>query len=414
MTTLITKTGHRKVTRAVNTASPFTWSDVSLTTNDTWRYEKSATRHSPRGRWRPPLPYSIVIEEGDNKIVNCDGSYVQWNGSSVDKTVRTGCVVDTSYYTPLPARPAQLQNYAVTKALERLKAQDVNYAQAIGERAQTARLMGDTCRRLVKVVKACHRMDLQSAILALNVGGIAPRKPRRRRRNRMKPTTPFDMWLELQYGWKPMLSDFYATLDAFALRESRADRLTAHVTGKSMSSESFSQTKRLADGANYVDVTKSCYVDHKVFVRLDYVKNDNVPLAADVLSKYGISNPLTLAWELTPWSFVADWFVPIGSYLNTLDATFGWTFKGGSQSMKSTMRTRATKAVPISSYAPWPCDGSLSTSSSSRSMSFERIVFSSSPTPDLPLYIKDRPSVEHALNGIALLAGAIAGGTRVK
>jgi hypothetical protein len=221
--------------------------------------------------------------------------------------------------------------------------------------------------------------------------------------------------LELQYGWKPLLSDFYGTLDAFALGEMRRERLKAHVTGKSMSSEDFSETKTLVDSVgNYINVTKHCRVNRKVFCRLDYVKNDDVPLAGN-LSQMGISNPLMLAWELLPWSFVADWFVPIGAYLNTLDATFGWSFLGGSLSMKDEMHTTLIAAESVSSYPPWPTSGDLHpVGSKSRQLAFERVTYADSPTPDFPMYIKDNPSVDHALNGISLLATAIAGKSRVR
>jgi hypothetical protein len=40
----------------------------------------------------------------------------------------------------------------------------------------------------------------------------------------------------------------------------------------------------------------------------------------------GLLDPLTVAWEIIPYSFVIDWFVPIGTYfenLNTIPALNG-------------------------------------------------------------------------------------------
>lgn len=43
-------------------------------------------------------------------------------------------------------------------------------------------------------------------------------------------------------------------------------------------------------------------------------------LATEVGRKlYGFDNPLGVLWEATPYSFVADWFFPVGSYLNGLN-----------------------------------------------------------------------------------------------
>jgi hypothetical protein len=41
----------------------------------------------------------------------------------------------------------------------------------------------------------------------------------------------------------------------------------------------------------------------------------------------GLTNPLELIWERIPYSFVVDWFLPIGGWLSTLDADFGWTHR---------------------------------------------------------------------------------------
>lgn len=43
-------------------------------------------------------------------------------------------------------------------------------------------------------------------------------------------------------------------------------------------------------------------------------------LASEVGRKlYGFDNPAGVLWEATPYSFVADWFFPVGSYLNALN-----------------------------------------------------------------------------------------------
>lgn len=36
------------------------------------------------------------------------------------------------------------------------------------------------------------------------------------------------------------------------------------------------------------------------------------------LDQCGLINPLSVAWELVPFSFVVDWFLPIGTYINSM------------------------------------------------------------------------------------------------
>jgi len=47
------------------------------------------------------------------------------------------------------------------------------------------------------------------------------------------------------------------------------------------------------------------------------------------LDQYGITNPLSFAWELTTLSFVVDWFLHVGAFLDALIPPQGVSFDGG-------------------------------------------------------------------------------------
>jgi hypothetical protein len=40
----------------------------------------------------------------------------------------------------------------------------------------------------------------------------------------------------------------------------------------------------------------------------------------------GVVNPLSIAWEVIPFSFVVDWFIPVGQVLEACTATMGLSF----------------------------------------------------------------------------------------
>jgi hypothetical protein len=50
-----------------------------------------------------------------------------------------------------------------------------------------------------------------------------------------------------------------------------------------------------------------------------------------LLSNFTSLNPVSIAWELTPYSFVVDWFIDVGGYLRNLETacTHGSTFVNG-------------------------------------------------------------------------------------
>jgi hypothetical protein len=42
-----------------------------------------------------------------------------------------------------------------------------------------------------------------------------------------------------------------------------------------------------------------------------------------LLTIVGLSDPLSVAWEVVPFSFVLDWFLPIGNYIESFSAERG-------------------------------------------------------------------------------------------
>jgi hypothetical protein len=214
-----------------------------------------------------------------------------------------------------------------------------------------------------------------------------------------------DAILQLQYGYRPLMSDCYNAVKVLNEQENRANQYVVSRSAKRREGIFFEKDVGVDVAGVTWRVRKRVRGYHKCHVRLDYVKS-NAPLVA--FSSLGLTNPALLAWELMRLSFVVDWFIPIGSYLNVLDASLGWTFKGGSM-------TRVTKirGYPLGSARYWYEDqypeevvGTLSTSGNAHQVSFTREVFDQSPLPALPRF-KPEKNAEHVMNGVALLNGAI-------
>jgi hypothetical protein len=139
-----------------------------------------------------------------------------------------------------------------------------------------------------------------------------------------------------------------------------------------------------------------------VYVRLDY-KMDN-PLLAQA-ANLGLTNPAALAWELVPFSFVADWFVPVGDYLNCLDAALGYSFLGGSKTERWMHHSKTeagwrTGAV-LNNLKYWRFSGAEKIVKT-----VVRTVYSSSPLPRHPGF-KNPFSATHVANALALLGQVV-------
>ncbi len=120
-------------------------------------------------------------------------------------------------------------------------------------------------------------------------------------------------WLELQYGWTPLLLDVYGSAEYVAklLHDSSVD-LIVKATGKGVSTNSNSNSNG-----------QSSAIAEAIVKYIVHLKISD-PLIRNSAS-LGLTNPLNVAWELVPFSFVIDWFLPIGDTLNSLSALQGYT-----------------------------------------------------------------------------------------
>lgn len=356
--------------------------------------ERKPLTRTPRGRWRAPTSYWRYVDEGNVQTYDVTGDD-RWgddvNGHGV--ITFSGARNASGFFNVNPpVFPSELEDKAITRALSNLKNQKINLAQAFAERGQTTRLVGDTIRRITDVV-----LDI-------------------RRTKRALAHTPedfFKYFLEVQYGWKPAMQDCYGAVKELHEREQQSARGMATVKANVRENEVIDDW--LSDSGNtcVYDFIRRRRITHSGHIRLDYLQSNGAPTGP--FSRLGITNPALIAWELTPWSFVADWFVPVGDYLSLLDATIGWDFQGGSFSAKTVVETSTTnfKARPDPSKDPYNRKVSVYGHGKSRRVRFNRSVYSSSPFPNRP-HLKTNSSGVHVANGIALLMAAITGARGVR
>lgn len=124
-------------------------------------------------------------------------------------------------------------------------------------------------------------------------------------------------WLELQYGWKPLYNDVYGSAEAVGRGlQARSDDITISARSRresTKSSISEDGTFKISKSGKH---TFTCAYSVSLGVLNPVSRN---------LAALGLSNPALIIWEKVPFSFVVDWFVPIGSFLEDLDTFTGYT-----------------------------------------------------------------------------------------
>lgn len=339
----------------------------------------------------------------------------------VDKTysVYSGYVRGTNGFGKRIQDAIGLTNYSVdrtqadalNKALSRAKASSVNIAQAYAERRQTVSLIITSVNRLIHLARALRQGNVAGARRLINGSESRVVSKRyavwnstgthvigRRYGNVVRPGKPknpaetfANLWLEFQYGWKPMLSDIYGSCEHLANSLNAPKRVRASAT----SEQRIVSPQTIFFAGSEANEVGSLVTYQRSHVVLEFQEATNL---AQQLSQTGISNPALLAWELLPYSFVVDWFVPIGTYLGNLDAMVGLNFLRGSTTTRQTV-TYESKMVNRGTVKTFSCYGSNLYVSRSKK---NRTIYSTVPNPPLP-YINPSLGVERALSAISLL-----------
>lgn len=118
------------------------------------------------------------------------------------------------------------------------------------------------------------------------------------------------LWLEYSFGWAPLVSDVFTILNNTF--EPPKQKCEAAISVNY--DHSYTKTTSYVDQSG--EIQKVCKAKGCVDVRVD------VP-ALSAISQYGLNNPAAVAWELVPYSFVVDWFLPVGDYIEQMGATAG-------------------------------------------------------------------------------------------
>lgn len=116
------------------------------------------------------------------------------------------------------------------------------------------------------------------------------------------------LYLEGVFGWLPLMQDIY---DAFNVLDG------AHRSAPARGKSSMVYSTRVTD------------VNHRLTIQTELgalvgaqgmISDPNLALLGDL----GLVNPAAIAWDKVPYSFVVNWFIPIGGYLSSFTDLVGY------------------------------------------------------------------------------------------
>ncbi|UUW21430.1 MAG: maturation protein [Sanya fiers-like virus 56] len=244
--------------------------------------------------------------------------------------------VPTAYVTP-SSLITSLENQVKFDLISRAKGHQFNAPIFAAEAKKTSTMVYERAVHLTEMVRNLRRGRLDRFIEAMH---DSVSKPSRRKaaswRDRLKtdPTNAAsNVWLEATYGWVPFISEVQAATNTLMDVVDKPVNRVATVTAGRTSAGSIEGGEGVlyAFASGYYRIFAKPIGLYRVSARGSWRFS---PGSKDLPGKFGLLNPLEVAWELVPFSFVADWFLPIGDYLSALDAPYRFTHVGGSVGLK--------------------------------------------------------------------------------
>lgn len=313
-------------------------------------------------------PYTMSLTEERDQIFDARANAVQ---SYTPNRYGIDVFMDPGNFTGLWDSNDDLKLFG--KLREKVAGSEFNLGVALGESREALGMILDTALRVRQAYTAVRRGRFDAARNFL-VSGTA--------RNGIGRKTTASNWLQLQYGWLPLLND----------AEAGAQFLAHYFSVPLQQVVRVSREKKIAVVTNnfgYRFTNSDGY-------QAKYLKA--ILKEKDVVALAGLKDPLSVAWELLPYSFVIDWFIPIGNYLSA---------RGLAQSLTGTFVTTFVSNYVgrgISSTQP---QGSVKNPAEKvfhRSVSMTRTVGTSLDVkPPSAKSLASTASWQHTLNAVALL-----------
>jgi len=163
---------------------------------------------------------------------------------------------------------------------------------------------------------------------------------------RGNPTALADLWLQYQYGVKPLMSDVYDTMKRVMHPENAYRTIRVRASDKQEYVDKYS-FGTIGDG-EAIETVKT-FISNRCEIKCD-INTSQDSLAS--LAGYTSLNPVSIVWELVPYSFVVDWVIDVGGYLRGLEtaATFNQSFIRGYQT--ESVKSRVTGTIDGSGKYP--------------------------------------------------------------
>lgn len=310
---------------------------------------------------------------------NCGYHYIQYGQRAA--SAKLGSATDPDSYLAQPdINVESLKSQAVMQAHANIEQSKAMILSTLGEAEETIRFIASTLARLVKIYKAIRRLDVRAL------------------KGELSPKELADRYMEYRYAIRPMIFDVSNMLEAIASMKSDSPRRQTYRSRKVESDNNSIGVTDWPTTSNWIQYSYTASTHREVIASAGILTDIEI---VSNLNIWGLDSIVESAWDLTPFSFIVDWFFNVGT---TLAA---WTPEAGVKDLASwvTVEDTVTSVKTLVSARPLgdPDHDYESVSESGGSIHLMRKSYTRTPNPSRSIF----PSFTLNLNALKLLDLAI-------
>jgi hypothetical protein len=282
---------------------------------------------------------------------------------------------------------------ALNRLYDKLKQHTSNLAIDLAELNKTHDTVKSLCDRVVGIAKAARIKNIPRFVKRISSKGSIRK---RETRQQAWDVTMSKTWLEYQYGWRPLLSTIF---DVAKFQSTKAKRFRVGGSAKLQVRSNFKDypiSNGLPARGTYHRVS-ICKIECDLQV-ID-------PTAFDI-TRITSLNPIAIAWEKVPYSFVVDWFIDIGGYMSNLEASFGVGLKFVRGYRTEVNVFNSTSIVPSGTGSFYGVKALTDLKSTAYLAKKRRVILNDLPRPELPAF-NPKLGWQRLLSTAALLDGIL-------
>lgn len=328
-----------------------------------------------------PIYFKSVKTFGSSHLIHNE-DYIAGRRSTME--ILGTYYVSPSFIPSLNVDWARTQDRALEKCFDKLRGETSNLVVDFAEGKQTWQMIRNMLRVRTVFADFVKNMCRSQRYQKITNG-----------QKRLDYVT--GKWLEYRYGWMPLVRSIYDGLDTYGKDVSRGE-----ISVKGRSGATAVAVLEYGD-SNSISTPRARVVRHLAW-RTEY-ELDFYLKPGHQIEDWTSLNPLAIAWELTPLSFVADWFVNVAQQISLMENhwLYGSAFRGGYRTngykdtislSRSGSRTEHVAGLSLFSFVE---DGGVKITTEK-----ERVILLSLPYPSLNLRFGSSWTTKHLLDTAAL------------